>query len=82
MDASRNILIFNVTPIYGNECAFNYLFIYIFTFFLSVNLGPQKRLWQSGQEGNLWADPGGRGSCWPGNPGGERGNFSGITYFT
>ena len=50
--------------------------------FLSVNLGPQKCLWQSMQEGNLWVDPGGMGSCWPGNLGGERGNFSGITYFT
>ena len=57
-------------------------FIFFYCFFLSVNLGPQKRLWQSGKEGNLWADPGGRGSCWPGNPGGKRGNFSGITHFT
>ena len=68
MDASRNILIFNVTPIYSNERDFIYLFIYLLS---SVNLGPQRRLWQSGQEENLWADPGGRESCWSSNPGGE-----------
>ena len=64
MVVSRNILIFNVTPIYSNETDF--------IFFLSVNLGPQKRLWQSEQEGNLWADAGRRGACWPGNPAGGR----------
>ena len=34
MDASRNILIFNVTPIYSNEGDFIYLFIYLFIYFL------------------------------------------------
>ena len=58
---------------------FIYLFIYLF---LSVNLGPQKRLWQSGQEGDLWTNPGGRRSGWPGNPRGERGDFSGTIHFT
>ena len=48
LDASRNILIFNV--MFSNEHDFIYLFIYLFLF---VNLRPQKRIWQSGQKGNL-----------------------------
>ena len=57
MDASRNILIFNFTPIFYNKRDFSYLFIYLFIFI--YNFGASKRLWQSGQEGNLWADSGG-----------------------
>ena len=69
MDASRDILIFNVTPIYSNEHDFIYLFIYLFIFickfkasktFMAIRAGGNS-LGGSRREGVLLAGQSGRG---------------------
>ena len=68
MDASRNILLLNVSPIYSNECDFIYLSI-----LFNCKIEGLKKV-----NGN----PGRRGICGRIQAEGRKGNFSGITYLT